>query len=157
MANNSRMSPQQAISLKERGMTHAEIAELAGLTVSGVQQMLSRAGYTKRYDSHKSAVPWTVAKKHAAATVYTYLRNLDILAKGKKIRESENEHKYQANTAISWANELLDSHKDVDYKEDKPPSDFSTVGGFFTKEADEENWHLRNLMQRVITAQTRKL
>lgn len=155
MAKPRSIEPHDAIKLKEKGWTHAQIAEHAGITVSGVQQILSKAGYKQRKQtSHKENIPFVVATQHKTSQVYGYLRVLSLLAKGKKIRTDPVEHGHQAKTAIDWANKILDQDKDVDYDRDKPPSDFSILGGFYLT---EPYGYLSGLMQKVISTQTRKL
>lgn len=157
MARHHAMDPQEMIRRKRAGETHAQIAKAAGLTVSGVQQALQSAGYTKPYTSHREALPWKVKKEHAAVIVAKNLRVLSHLAQGNRLHKVETQHQWLANTAINWANEILDANQDVDYDPDAPPSEFSSKGGFFLKEADPENWHLKRLMQRVIATQTRRI
>ena len=148
MPTSSGLSPERAKELKDQGWSHVRIAELYGITVSGVQQILRAGGYTKPQLSHKAAIPWTVAKIHQQDTTARYLRYLSTLSQGGRLRKYDKPHQDIANTVINWANSLLDNNLDIDYDETE---------GFSEVVADPKDWHIAKLMQRVITAQTRKL
>lgn len=157
MPNARKLSPDEFIRLRNENWTYAQIAGEYGLTVSGVQQMAQSLGLVRQQSSHKAAIPWKLRKEHKNTTVANTLRHLSHLSMGNRLHESERLHKWWANSAINKANEILDQGKDIDYDENKGPNDFSKQGGFYLKEADPDNWHLKKLMQRVISAQTRKL
>lgn len=152
-----KMEPEDARRLKEQGKTHAEIAEIAGLTVSGVQQLLQSIGYVKKYVTHKEWLPWPIKREHAQGAVATYIRRLSRLSQGLTVQSGVRANAYAVKTVVDWANEILDKGLDYDYDPETPPSDFSPCGGFFLRPADEADWKLKNLMIRVLAARTRKI
>lgn len=157
MARPHSFSPKEAVRLKQIGKSHKEIAEISGLTVSGVQQLLQSEGYVKEYASHKEALPWHMKTEHSKSKVAERLRWLSKLAQGIPLNKVEKRNKWWTNEAINWANEIIDSGMDVDYNRDSPPNDFSRVGGFYLRSADPENWRISKLMDRVRHRMTRKL
>ncbi|WP_433332554.1 hypothetical protein [Spirillospora sp. CA-294931] len=133
-------------------MTHAEIAAAMGLTESGVQQAVRRYGLSKPRISHKWAVPWVVEKgPHSNGRVKKYLRDLSSLAQGKEIGRDN------AATALRWAQELVEQELDIDYDRDTPPNEVSNVGGFYSKPAVKNNWHLLMVLNRAKAGLTKKL
>ena len=158
MARPYAFSPKEAVKLRRAGKSLKEIAEIAGITVSGVQQILQGEGEVKEYLSHKEAIPWSNKKTiHNRSTVAERLRWLSKLAQGKPLHKSKQRNNWWMNEAINWANEIIDSGMDIDYDRDSPPNDFSLVGGFFLKPADPEDWHIEKLMNRVRSRLARKL
>lgn len=143
-----KLTPERAAELKRKGWTHKQIAEEYDLAIVSVQHILARGGYVRPQLSHKKALPWKVSKAHQQKKEARYLRFLSSLSQGKKLYAADHEHRYAADTAISWANKILDDNKDIDYNTDR---------GFYLKNANPEDWHLKKLMQRVINAQVRKL
>lgn len=156
MAQSRKMEPEEARKLKEAGWTHARIAEKAGLTVSGVQQLLGSVGAVKKYVSHKEVFPFRVQKQHAGSGVATYLRRLSRLSQGLDLQSTTRANEWAIKTAVNWANEIIDKGQDYDYDENEPPNDFCPAGGFFLRTADEADWKLKKLMVRVLAARTRK-
>lgn len=137
--------------IRDRRMTYAEIAAETGLTVSGVQQAARKYGLSKKTISHKWALPWRVGDEHHKTKVAKYLRDLSSVAQGKEI-SSENR-----NTAIAWARSLVERDLDIDYDREKPPNEENVAGGFFTKPADPENWHVRMVLERALRGTYRRL
>lgn len=134
--------------IKDRRLPLTEVAEKTGLTVSGVNQSVRRLRKTgqlppaERLD-HSEAVPWPLAKEHSRSRVARYLRELSSVAQDKKIWVDNQ------NTALRWAQQLVDNGFDVDYDREEPPNEFSTQGGFFLKEADPDRWHLLDVLNRA--------
>ena len=159
MPRPRKLDPQEALRLRDvENMTYAEIAEKHGMTTSGVQQIFRRMGKVQTYASHKDVLPWTIAKKHSDQMVAYYLRRLSRLAQGLPLdSESEVVNRELTHHVIKWANSLLDEELDIDYDRDRGPSEFSPQGGFYTKKADPEDWHLSKVMARVRAAMTRNL
>ncbi|TDB90921.1 winged helix-turn-helix domain-containing protein [Actinomadura sp. KC216] len=127
---------------------YAEIASEVGVTISGVNQrvrQLRRAGKLPpvKYVDHKWAIPWTIATEHQKNRVAMYLRWLSRTAQGDEILQENR------NTALRWAQTLVDENRDVDYDRDAPPNDLSKQGGFFLREADPENWHLKMVLDKA--------
>lgn len=157
MARPHSFSPSEAVRLKQLGKTHKEIAEISGLTVSGVQQLLQSAGYTKPYASHKEALPWPMKTEHSKSKVAERLRWLSKLSQGIPLHKVPKRNEWWTNEAIRFGNDIIDRGLDIDYGRDVPPNEFSNVGGFYLKPANEENWHIEKLMNRVRHRMTRKL
>ena len=126
-------------------MTPSQIAAQTGLSESGVYQAIRRYGLSKPRLSHKWAIPWKLDKQrgHNDCKTATYLAHLSSIAQGKEIPRDK------AQTAFHWAERLVEAGLDIDYDRDVPPNDESIVGGFFTKEADPDNWHLKHVLERA--------
>jgi hypothetical protein len=157
MPSPRKLETEDALRYHKLNMSYAEIAEMHNMTVSGVQQVFRKLGLSRKNPSHRDVRPWTIAKQHQRAMPAQYLRMLSRLIQGLKLDESDLGHEEKANTAIKWANRLLDQELDVDYDREKPPSDFCPQGGFFTKKADPENYHLSKVMGRVRAVMTRNI
>ena len=129
-----RIEPEELrIMLRVDRMTYAEIAEKVGLTISGVKQAARRYGLTEGSQPHKWAVPWTVKEGHNQGKEAKYLRVLSNASRGKVVLDVTN-------TALNWANELVDDLQDIDYDRER---------GFYTKPADPANWHLKKVLDRA--------
>jgi hypothetical protein len=135
--------------LRFRKMTHAEIAAEIGLTVWGVEQAVRRYGLSKPRISHKWAVPWQVKVEHSPSKVGKYLRDLSSIAQEKKIYESN------AKTALAWAKDLVAKGLDIDYDRDYPPNDENVMGGFYSKKAEPDDWHLKMVLERALAGAAR--
>jgi hypothetical protein len=157
MARRRKIEPEEALKLKQAGKTYAEIAEIAGMSVSGVQQIFQAMGRVEKLKSHKDALPWTLARKHAGVGVANYLRRLSTIAQGGTLAEGDKPNEWAINTVLTWANEILDQGLDVDYDRDAEPSEFCPAGGFFLRSEDPENPHLRKLVARATATLTRKV
>jgi hypothetical protein len=149
MPASSGLSPERAKQLKDEDWSHAEIAQEYHLTASGVSQILRKGGYTRstRF-SHKGAIPWTVTKEHHQDKVAKYLRYLSTDAQGGRLSESDAVHDDYVNTALNWAHGLLDKGQDIFYDREE---------GWIIDDAVTDNWHLKRVVQRVITANVKKL
>lgn len=161
MARPRKFDYEEAIRLhakyKNGELSYADIAGQLGVAVSTLQNFYRRRGLSEKYVSHKDVIPWTLADEHSGAVPAKRLRSLSRLAQGFRLGEDDITHQEQTNTAISWANELLDKGLDVDYRRDEPPSEFCPQGGFYTKKANPDDYLLGRLMVRVRAALTRKL
>jgi hypothetical protein len=151
------LTPDVLKRLKDAKWTYERIGKEYGLTGSGVQQRARSLGLIRPQSSHKDAIPWTLAAAHKNSGPAKTLRHLSLLAQKKPLHATEQLHQWWSNEAINKANEIIDAGLDVDYDKEKPPNDFSPKGGFYLRKADPKNWHIKKLMQRVISAQTRKL
>lgn len=130
--------------LRDKRMSHAQIAQETGLTISGVKQAVARYGLAKPRLSHKEALPWRLAEEHSDGGVPKYLRDLSSVGQLKKIPRD------QAVTAIRWAQRIVGTEKDLDYDRALPPEESVHVrGGFYLKPAEPEAWHLKKLLDRA--------
>jgi hypothetical protein len=157
VARHPKIEPEEALKLRQKGMTYAEIAEESGLTVSGVQQLFRVMGRVSAQTTHKDAVPWTLAKNHRSGKVAVYLRRLDSIAQGKRLAKGDKPNEWAINGVLRWANGLVDQGMDVSYDRETPPSEFSPQGGFFLISEDPETSHVRGLLARATMALTRKV
>jgi transcriptional regulator with XRE-family HTH domain len=149
MARHRKIEPEEALKLREKGWTYAQIAEHAGLSVSGVQQIFQSINRVEKRSSHKEALPWTLAKEHSASVVATYLRRLSKIGKGERLQRGDKPNEWAINGVLTWANAILDQGMDVDYDREQPPSEFCSTGGFFLRSEDPENPHLRPLVAKA--------
>ncbi|MEV0592139.1 hypothetical protein [Nonomuraea cavernae] len=95
--------------LVAEGLTVQELAARFGVSESGVLQAKRAAGLAKPMLDHSRAVPWKVARAHTQSGPATNLRNLSAAAQGKPPASE------RLNTALRWAQRLVDAGLDVDY------------------------------------------
>ncbi|GGO80860.1 hypothetical protein [Nonomuraea cavernae] len=95
--------------LVAEGLTVQELAARFGVSESGVLQAKRAAGLAKPMLDHSRAVPWKVARAHMQSGPATNLRNLSAAAQGKPPASE------RLNTALRWAQRLVDAGLDVDY------------------------------------------
>jgi hypothetical protein len=88
-----------------------ELAAHFGVSESGVLQAKRAAGLAKPMLDHSTAVPWKLARAHAQSGPATNLRNLSAAAQGKPPAPE------RLNTALRWAQRLVDAGLDVRYDE----------------------------------------
>ncbi|GGT29193.1 hypothetical protein ACIBIZ_28880 [Nonomuraea spiralis] len=91
------------------GMSVQELAGHFGVSESGVLQAKRAAGLAKPMLDHSVAVPWKLAREHAQSGPATNLRNLSAAAQGKPPAAE------RLNTALRWAQRLVDAGLDVRY------------------------------------------
>lgn len=95
--------------LVAEGMSVQELAAHFGVSESGVLQAKRAAGLAKPMLDHSAAVPWKLARVHAQSGPATNLRNLSAAAQGKPPAAE------RLNTALRWAQRLVDAGLDVRY------------------------------------------
>ncbi|MFC4007393.1 hypothetical protein ACFOY2_09180 [Nonomuraea purpurea] len=95
--------------LVAEGMSVQELAAHFGVSESGVLQAKRAAGLAKPMLDHSGAVPWKLARVHAQSGPATNLRNLSAAAQGKPPAAE------RLNTALRWAQRLVDAGLDVRY------------------------------------------
>ncbi|MFI7114457.1 hypothetical protein ACIBK9_49660 [Nonomuraea sp. NPDC050227] len=95
------------------GMSVQELAAHFGVSESGVLQAKRAAGLAKPMLDHSAAVPWKLARVHAQSGPATNLRNLSAAAQGKPPAAE------RLNTALRWAQRLVDAGLDVRYEADE--------------------------------------
>ncbi|GAA4187152.1 hypothetical protein GCM10022252_20210 [Streptosporangium oxazolinicum] len=128
----TKIDPLKLRQMVEANKPYAEIAEYFHMTVGGVQQAVERLGLTKqRYLRHDKAIPWKLAREHSQSGPANSLRRLSRIAQGQEIPLTKK------HTALRWANRLIEANKDIDYSKEK---------GFFEKDADPDNWHVRQVL-----------
>ncbi|MEU8322541.1 hypothetical protein AB0C33_29645 [Nonomuraea sp. NPDC048881] len=91
------------------GMSVQELAAHFGVSESGVLQAKRAAGLAKPMLDHSAAVPWKLSRVHAQSGPATNLRNLSAAAQGKPPAAE------RLNTALRWAQRLVDAGLDVRY------------------------------------------
>jgi hypothetical protein len=104
--------------LVAEGRTVQELAAHFGVSESGVLQAKRAAGLAKPMLDHSAALPWKLARKHSQSGPATNLRNLSAAAQGKPPASE------RLNTALRWAQRLVDAGLDVAYD---PEEGFSEV------------------------------
>ncbi|TDD22250.1 helix-turn-helix domain-containing protein [Nonomuraea diastatica] len=104
--------------LVAEGRSVQELAAHFGVSVSGVLQAKRAAGLAKPMLDHRAAVPWKLARAHAQSGPATNLRNLSAAAQGRPPASD------RLNTALRWAQRLVDEGLDVRYD---PATGFSEV------------------------------
>ncbi|MFG6197963.1 helix-turn-helix domain-containing protein [Nonomuraea sp. JJY05] len=95
--------------LVAEGMSVQELAAHFGVSESGVLQAKRAAGLAKAMLDHSRAVPWKLAREHSQSGPATNLRNLSAAAQGKPPSAE------RLNTALRWAQRLVDAGLDVRY------------------------------------------
>ncbi|MED7925269.1 hypothetical protein SMD20_13540 [Nonomuraea sp. LP-02] len=95
--------------LVAQGMSVQELAGHFGVSESGVLQAKRAAGLAKPMMDHSRALPWKLARAHAQSGPATNLRNLSAAAQGRPPAAE------RLNTALRWAQRLVDAGLDVRY------------------------------------------
>lgn len=95
--------------LVAEGMSVQELAVHFGVSESGVLQAKRAAGLAKQMLDHSAALPWKLARVHSQSGPATNLRNLSAAAQGKPPAAE------RLNTALRWAQRLVDQGLDVRY------------------------------------------
>ncbi|MEV4469451.1 hypothetical protein AB0K18_03530 [Nonomuraea sp. NPDC049421] len=104
--------------LVAQGRSVQELAAHFGVSESGVLQAKRAAGLAKPMLDHSAALPWKLARTHSQSGPATNLRNLSAAAQGKPPAAE------RLNTALRWAQRLVDAGLDVRYD---PAEGFSEV------------------------------
>ncbi|TDC00928.1 hypothetical protein E1267_33230 [Nonomuraea longispora] len=99
--------------LVAEGRSVQELAAHFGVSVSGVLQAKRASGLAKPMLDHSAALPWKLARAHAQSGPATNLRNLSAAAQGKPPASD------RLNTALRWAQRLVDEGLDVRYDPDE--------------------------------------
>lgn len=107
------------------GMTHAEIAEMTGLSRGTISSAIQRAGLSLEKMRYKDEIPWRVAETHAQHYAARMLRILGRKRQGLKLTPAQD-------LALdSWLRKLRDMHAVVTYERDSEDG-FYYVDGDFT-------------------------
>lgn len=104
--------------LVAEGMSVQELAAHFGVSESGVLQAKRAAGLAKPMLDHGAAIPWKLSRAHSQSGPATNLRNLSAAAQGRPPASE------RLNTALRWAQRLVDAGLDVRYD---PAEGFSEV------------------------------
>ncbi|PZG20062.1 hypothetical protein [Nonomuraea aridisoli] len=118
MGRKATIDREELARLVAEGMSVQELAAHFGVSESGVLQAKRAAGLVKPMLDHSAAVPWKLARAHSQSGPATNLRNLSAAAQGKPPAAE------RLNTALRWAQRLVDSGLDVRYD---PGEGFSEV------------------------------
>ncbi|MFI7704675.1 hypothetical protein [Nonomuraea sp. NPDC049480] len=109
MGRKATIDREELARLVAQGMSVQELAAHFGVSESGVLQAKRAAGLAKPLMDHSAAVPWKLARAHAQSGPATNLRNLSAAAQGKPPAAE------RLNTALRWAQRLVDAGLDVRY------------------------------------------
>ncbi|WP_371784643.1 hypothetical protein [Streptosporangium subroseum] len=131
---NRQIDPLELRRLVESNVTYPEIAAHFGVSVGGVQQAVERIGLQKKNLRHDKFIPWKVSKDHNQSGPVTSLRQLSRVTQGQQVPLAK------LNSALRWATRLHEAHQDIDYD---PES------GFFERDADEADWHIKMILDDV--------
>ncbi|MEV0619805.1 hypothetical protein AB0I81_41260 [Nonomuraea sp. NPDC050404] len=109
MGRKATIDRRELARLVGEGMSVQELAAHFGVSESGVLQAKRAAGLAKPMLDHGAALPWKLARAHSQSGPATNLRNLSAAAQGKPPAAE------RLNTALRWAQRLVDSGLDVRY------------------------------------------
>lgn len=109
MGRKARIDQEELVRLAAEGWTNARLAEHFGVTESGVLQAKRAAGLSKPMTDHSRALPWKLRREHSQSGPATNLRSLSAAAQGRRIPKD------RLNTALRWANRLVDNGLDIAY------------------------------------------
>ncbi|HEY9523363.1 MAG TPA: hypothetical protein VIR33_08990 [Thermopolyspora sp.] len=109
MGRRPRIDRDELRRLVVAGHTVAELAAHFGVSESGVLQAKRAAGLSKPMLDHRAAIPWKLSREHGQTGPATNLRNLSAMAQGAAVPQTK------INTALRWANRLIDAGLDIDY------------------------------------------
>ncbi|MEV0585316.1 helix-turn-helix domain-containing protein [Nonomuraea sp. NPDC050310] len=124
----------ELVRLVAEGRTVRELAEHFGVSESGVLQAKRAAGVAKPQLDHSGAIPWKVAREHSQSGPATNLRNLSAIAQGSPPPQ------VKVNTALRWAQRLVDAGLDVRY---------DPVEGFAEVPVGADGSHVGRLLNRA--------
>ncbi|GAA3695667.1 hypothetical protein GCM10022224_071640 [Nonomuraea antimicrobica] len=117
--------------LVTEGRSVQELAAHFGVSESGVLQAKRAAGLAKPMLDHSAALPWKLARAHSQSGPATNLRNLSAAAQGKPPAAE------RLNTALRWAQRLVDSGLDIRY---------DAAEGFSEIPAPPSDSHIANVL-----------
>jgi len=109
MGRKPRIDQVELARLVAEGWSNARLAAHFGVTESGILQAKRAAGLSKPMTDHSRALPWKLRREHSQSGPATNLRNLSAVAQGRTIR------KEKLNTALRWADRLVNSGLDITY------------------------------------------
>lgn len=109
MARKATIDRAELARLVAEGMSVQELAAHFGVSESGVLQAKRAAGLAKPMLDHGAAIPWKLSRAHSQSGPATNLRNLSAAAQGRPPASE------RLNTALRWAQRLVDSGLDVRY------------------------------------------
>lgn len=109
MGRRPRIDHEELARLVAEGWSNARLAERFGVTQSGILQAKRAAGLSKPMTDHSRALPWKLRREHSQSGPATNLRNLSAVAQGRTIP------KEKLNTALRWADRLVDNGLDITY------------------------------------------
>ena len=122
--------------LRNRGMTYKEIAELYGVTESGVWRAFDRASLIKARSTYRDVVPWKVDRKFARTEVMRHLRTMAKMQAELPVTSTDEQ------SLLRWLDHMKEDGVVLAYHPDAPPNDAAGVGGFYYTERQEgeEGW-----------------
>lgn len=109
MGRKPRIDHEELARLAAEGWSNARLAAHFGVTESGVLQAKRAAGLSKPMTDHSRALPWKLRREHSQTGPATNLRNLSAAAQGRTVPKDK------LNTALRWANRLVDGGLDIAY------------------------------------------
>lgn len=126
MARPSLLPPADVLQeLRDQGWRLVDIAEQYEVTISAVQKALKRAGWVDDQVNYTDVVPWTVARRLANSGVMQKLRYIAKQKQGLPLTSPERF------SLEAWLRMLNDNNLVLDYHENAPPNDASSLGGWY--------------------------
>ncbi|WP_372699098.1 hypothetical protein [Arthrobacter sp. JSM 101049] len=113
------------LELRDRGMTLAGIAELYGVTESGVQRALARAEANAGRRTYRDILPWAIDVAHRSTAVMGHIRVLARLRSGLEVPERD------LSALHAWLDWLEEHQLVLNYHPEAPPNPASRIGGFY--------------------------
>lgn len=111
--------------LRNQGMTYGEIADLYGVTESGVWRAFDRAGLISQRPTYRDVVPWTVDRQFSRTQIMQYLRAMAKMQARLPVSDS------QRRSVERWLEYMKESGVVLAYHPEAPPNDASSMGGFY--------------------------
>ncbi|MEU8267775.1 hypothetical protein AB0B89_11455 [Sphaerisporangium sp. NPDC049002] len=109
MGRKAHIEREELRRLVAEGRSNAELAGHFGVTESGILQAKRNAGLAKPMLDHSKAIPWKLNRAHNQTGPATNLRNLSAIAQGGAVPQTK------INTALRWAQRLVDGDLDIAY------------------------------------------
>ncbi|WP_405151311.1 hypothetical protein OG589_20300 [Sphaerisporangium sp. NBC_01403] len=134
MGRKAHIDREELRRLVAAGRSNAELAEHFGVTESGVLQAKRNAGLAKPMLDHSKAIPWKLNRVHNQTGPATNLRNLSAIAQGGDVPQTK------INTALRWAQRLVDGDLDIAYGQDE---------GFYEVPAAGDS-HIRSVLDEAL-------
>ncbi|GAA3806059.1 hypothetical protein GCM10022226_27700 [Sphaerisporangium flaviroseum] len=109
MGRKAHIDREELRRLVGEGRSNADLAAYFGVTESGILQAKRNAGLAKPMLDHGKAIPWKLNRVHNQTGPATNLRNLSAIAQGGDVPQPK------INTALRWAQRLVDGGLDIAY------------------------------------------
>lgn len=122
--------------LRNKGMTYKEIADLYGVTESGVWRAFDRASMISSRATYRDVVPWKVDRKFSRTEIMRHLRTMAKMQAELPVSAADEK------ALTAWLDNMSADNVVLAYHPDAPPNDAAGVGGFYyaEREPGETGW-----------------